>query len=199
MVFSVFLAAAFITCLMIFLVKNTRFSLRIYQFAQSVPLIFICVFLGGKTLALINGNPWGFVFYGALIGLITGIFLESRRRKISMLIYTDTFLRLLPIGQAIGRIGCYFNGCCYGTLIIPVQFIESGFCLALGTILLLWQTNKTGRYTFAYLSAYSLFRFFLEFFREDEIRGFYGVFSTSQWISIAIIFVLILNRKHIRT
>lgn len=33
---------------------------------------------------------------------------------------------------------------------------------------------------------YSIGRFILEFFRGDEIRGIYGAFSTSQWLSIPL-------------
>jgi phosphatidylglycerol:prolipoprotein diacylglycerol transferase len=148
----------------------------------------------------------GFVFYGALIGLSAGIFLESKRRGKPVLIYTDAFFRLLPLGQAIGRIGCYFNGCCYGAesnswiaipyiigdihvTVIPTQFIEAAFCLILAVAFLFWQTEKQGRYTFIYLSAYAVFRFVLEFFRGDEIRGLWFGLSTSQWISISMMII----------
>ena len=148
----------------------------------------------------------GFVYYGALLGLILGIYLESRRRNKSPIDYTDTYFRLLPFGQAIGRIGCYFNGCCYGceshswmavpyrigqveTKILPVPFLESAFCLALGVVLLRWNTSRKGNYTIAYLISYAVFRLIIEFFRGDEIRGIWMGFSTSQWISLIILCV----------
>ncbi|MCC8046445.1 MAG: prolipoprotein diacylglyceryl transferase [Clostridiales bacterium] len=38
-----------------------------------------------------------------------------------------------------------------------------------------------------YLVSYTIFRFFIEFFRGDELRGFLFGISTSQWISVAIL------------
>ena len=38
-----------------------------------------------------------------------------------------------------------------------------------------------------YLTLYGIMRFVLEFFRGDEVRGFLGAFSTSQWISLVTI------------
>jgi len=193
--------------------------MRIYELIQSIPITFGFAFLGGKLIAfvsilpiLIKDNLWGwstfflvgFVFYGALIGLIIGIFIESKRRNKPITTYTDTFLRLLPLGQGIGRIGCYFNGCCYGiqsdsliaipypingvyVSVIPVQIIEALFCLSLGIVLLTIQSNKQGFYTHIYLICYAIFRFIIEFFRGDEIRGLWIGLSTSQWISLVII------------
>ncbi|MCL1987372.1 MAG: prolipoprotein diacylglyceryl transferase [Firmicutes bacterium] len=221
--YSLFLSVAFITCLMIFLVKNLRFSLRIFEMVQSIPLTFGLAFVGGNLLSFATVLPHilneqlsgaeiffsvGFVFYGALIGLLLGTFLESRRRKKPFLDYTDTFLRLLPLGQAIGRIGCYFNGCCYGVesdsvlaipyivdgaavMVIPTQFIEAAFCLVLAIALLSWQTDKKGAYTFVYLGSYAVFRFVLEFFRGDVVRGVWFGFSTSQWIGAGVLVGLV--------
>jgi phosphatidylglycerol:prolipoprotein diacylglycerol transferase len=114
----------------------------------------------------------------------------------------------MPIGQAFGRIGCYFNGCCYGarsdswiaipyiiggvhTKVIPTQFIESLFCLLLGIAFLVWKTEKQGLYTFIYFISYAVFRFIIEFYRGDNIRGIWLGLSTSQLISIGIIIVFI--------
>ena len=59
--------------------------------------------------------------------------------------------------------------------------------------------KKLGRVTGWYLVLYALWRFGIEGFRGDKIRGVYGLFSTSQWISFGIliagIVILILSRK----
>ena len=44
-----------------------------------------------------------------------------------------------------------------------------------------------------YLASYAVFRFVLEFWRADDIRGIFGPFSTSQWISLAILLFLIIK------
>ena len=46
------------------------------------------------------------------------------------------------------------------------------------------QNKMTGRFLFLYMLIYPVYRFILEFFRGDEIRGFWFGLSTSQWISI---------------
>jgi phosphatidylglycerol:prolipoprotein diacylglycerol transferase len=217
--YSLFLAAGIILCLMIFMVKNTMFSLRIYELVQSLPFTFGGAFIGGNLLSLATVLPlilsgertgWdaffsiGFVFYGGFLGLTAGILIESRRRKKPVLDYTDTLYRLFPLGQAVGRVGCYFNGCCYGIesdswlaipyaidgmsmTVIPVPLIEALFCFLLGVFLLIWKPSRIGSYTFVYVISYAAFRFVIEFFRGDEIRGIWGVLSTSQWISLGLI------------
>jgi phosphatidylglycerol---prolipoprotein diacylglyceryl transferase len=58
----------------------------------------------------------GLVFYGGLLLAlaVTGVFL--RRHKISFWAITDVFSPSLALGIAIGRIGCFLNGCCYGKI-----------------------------------------------------------------------------------
>ena len=54
------------------------------------------------------------------------------------------------------------------------------------------EPNKQGQYGnfTVYLAVYAGIRFVLEFARGDEIRGIYGMFSTSQWISLSILISL---------
>ena len=56
-------------------------------------------------------------------------------------------------------------------------------------LLLAFTLKRRKGYTtlFVYLIIYGVERFLLEFLRGDEIRGFFGLLSTSQWISIALI------------
>ncbi|OQX81244.1 MAG: prolipoprotein diacylglyceryl transferase [Candidatus Omnitrophica bacterium 4484_70.1] len=154
----------------------------------------------------------GFVFYGGLIfGILTFLFLVKK--------YNQNFFKLadivslaIPLTHSIGRIGCFFNGCCYGkptktflgvkfppyTLagasgekIIPTQLISSFFLLLLFFYLLRFKERKRyeGEVFFLYLIIYSVFRFFIEFLRGDE-RGYIGIFSVSQFISLVIFFAV---------
>jgi len=52
----------------------------------------------------------GFVWYGGLIGGITGVALVSRRWGVPVLITADVSAPALAIGQALGRIGCHLSG-----------------------------------------------------------------------------------------
>ncbi|MDD5669937.1 MAG: prolipoprotein diacylglyceryl transferase [Candidatus Omnitrophica bacterium] len=58
----------------------------------------------------------GLVFYGGLIsGFITALcFLKAH--KISVWLAADVLSAPLALGIAIGRIGCFLNGCCYGVI-----------------------------------------------------------------------------------
>ncbi len=164
-------------------------------------------------------NRSGFVFYGGVIfGLVALVFF-AKRYKIKFLKITDLLALGAPLGHALGRIGCFFYGCCYGIItesflgiqfpnsspaglegvkVVPTQLISSGFLFIL--FLFLFTVRKKirgiGRLTGYYLFFYALFRFIIELFRGDP-RGFFLILSTSQWISILVIFfaIIILGKK----
>lgn len=153
---------------------------------------------GGVTESvadLLNADPWhwarifdpGFVFYGGLIAaLLACVILFAVRKIENPWQLADCAAPALALGLAIGRIGCFFAGCCYGRVLpgfetpIPVPLIESLFALWCFFYL------KSLR---SFLFSYAIFRFFVEFMRGDEDRGmWFGDFlSTSQIISILFI------------
>lgn len=160
-------------------------------------------------LSLVQIMQNGFVFYGGLIGGILGLFIYCKAYKLSFHDYCELFAPGLPLGHALGRIGCLFSGCCFGvevnsgfsvmykishnpntplnTLLLPVQLIES-ICLVLIFVaceieVLKVPQKKLSAYT--YIFSYSIIRFILEFFRNDLERGVY-ILSTSQYISIVL-------------
>jgi prolipoprotein diacylglyceryltransferase len=83
----------------------------------------------------------------------------------------DGFAMPLAAAVAVGRWGCFFNGCC-GAPLIPI--IESVFHAAMAVILwrlqrvdaLRWQLLKL------YLIAYCAFRFLIEFLRTEPRVAF---------------------------
>lgn len=156
-------------------------------------------------------NRSGFVFYGGIIFGIFAIFLLSKKYKIKFLKITDIFALAVPLAHGFGRIGCFFYGCCYGLptqawlginfpfnspaghlsqKIIPTQIISAGFLFLLFLFLYIMRNKITrlGKLTSYYLLIYGVFRFSIEFFRGDP-RGFYFIFSTSQWLSLLLIAV----------
>jgi phosphatidylglycerol:prolipoprotein diacylglycerol transferase len=56
----------------------------------------------------------GFVFWGGFIGGIVALIVFCRARNINIPQFADYFALGLPVGHAIGRIGCVAGGCCYG-------------------------------------------------------------------------------------
>lgn len=58
----------------------------------------------------------GFVYWGGAIGGTIALFLFCKKRQIPLRQMADFCAVGLPLGHAIGRIGCIAGGCCYGHL-----------------------------------------------------------------------------------
>ena len=152
----------------------------------------------------------GIVFYGGLIGGICGALLGIKVAGCRFDTVVRTVVPFVPLGHAIGRVGCVLAGCCHGFAYegpfaiyypdsvlglspeqgyFPVQILESVINVGLCCILL-WYEKRTKRaknVMFAYIGAYAACRFVLELLRGDEGRGIYFTFSTSQIISIVLL------------
>ncbi len=147
-----------------------------------------------------GGMSW---FGGLILGSVSGI-IYLKYKKISVYKTLDLIVPFLVLGQAIGRIGCFFNGCCYGkeSVLIPTQIISSFLLLVIFIVLRFLQSrsHKVGQIFYAYLFLYSIKRFLIEFWRADNKIIFSGL-TLFQLISIAIFvfsainLVIILRRK----
>lgn len=153
----------------------------------------------------------GFVFYGGLIGALFMIFLYCRQTGISFLKFTNVIAPVIPFIHSLGRIGCFFGGCCYGIEYygpfsiqfphnefvpglnvcerFPIQLLEALINMVIFIILyaVSAKPRKPGLMLGIYLITYSITRFSLEFLRGDVERGFFFNVSTSQWISLFLI------------
>ena len=154
----------------------------------------------------------GLVYYGGLFGGVffycIGVRTLFRNQYDAGLI--NSFAVSIPLFHVFGRLGCLFAGCCYGKEYhgyghinyirdcitmetFPVQLLESImelsiFCFMLVTYCItVKNTNKN--MLVIYFILYSTGRFFMEFLRGDSNRGFFGVFSFSQIVSI-VVFVI---------
>ncbi|MCL2814394.1 MAG: prolipoprotein diacylglyceryl transferase [Oscillospiraceae bacterium] len=152
----------------------------------------------------------GIVFFGGLIGGTLGALVYLKMYKLSIPVFVDAAAPCIPVAHAIGRIGCFLAGCCYGAesrwgvefvnspvapanvRLLPVQLIEVDVNLMLAAVILIYEicrrpeSGGKGRNLFLYLLLYSVSRFTLEFFRGDAARGIYFGISTSQIISVVI-------------
>ena len=151
----------------------------------------------------------GFVYYGALGGVIVGLYIYCRRYRSRFLPMLDNCVVGVPLAHALGRIGCLSAGCCYGreyhgighivfgsrglapagVPLFPSQIVESALNIILFAALFIYarRIRPTGRVTGVYLLSYAVIRFTLEFFRGDAERGFFLGISTSQLISILLL------------
>ncbi|MDX1961573.1 MAG: prolipoprotein diacylglyceryl transferase, partial [Pirellulales bacterium] len=68
----------------------------------------------GSLVAAINMQKGGLVVFGSLIGAMAGMSLFCWKTKINFLALADLIAPSMAVGQAIGRLGCFLNGCCYG-------------------------------------------------------------------------------------
>lgn len=166
----------------------------------------LCKQIVARKLSFLQ-NP-GIVFYGGLLGGMIGGIIASKMLRVRVEIIEACVVPYIPLGHAVGRIGCLLAGCCYGLPYsgifavstqfdttgmthFPIQVVEALFNLLIMTILLFYTKKIRRRYRvlLLYLIMYSLLRFCLEFFRGDLIRGSFLFFSTSQWISFVLFVV----------
>jgi len=119
----------------------------------------------------------------------------------------DAYALAIPLGQAVGRLGCFFAGCCYGSpstlpwaiashgeLRHPVQLYDAACCLllALGVAALRGRDWPPGRLFRVMLIGYGLLRILLDPLRGDE-RMTFGPFSLAQWFCAAAMAALALS------
>lgn len=157
----------------------------------------------------------GIVFYGGLLGylgtyaLLSKFFLKKRKLGLDIVAVTT------PLFHGFARIGCYVaqrevdgvrmhRPCCYGIVMdnafcshffesrLPVQLFESAFnfLLFFGLLWLLLhnrEERRRGKLLPFYLTLYATFRFCIESFRGDLVRGAIGTLSFSQVVSLAIL------------
>jgi phosphatidylglycerol:prolipoprotein diacylglycerol transferase len=156
------------------------------------------------------------VFYG---GFAAGLLLALwyvRRARLAPWPTLDVIAPGLAIGQAIGRLGCFAAGCCYGRptsgpwgvtfrdifatrtvgtpidiALHPTQLYESAAVLALFFVLIWLAPRKRfhGMVILVYAIGYASLRFVIEFYRGDASRGslFHGALSTSQVVAIVVV------------
>jgi phosphatidylglycerol:prolipoprotein diacylglycerol transferase len=147
-------------------------------------------------------NKGGLVFFGGFLFTVLVVIAFAWYQKISLRVLGDLIAPALAWGHAVGRLGCFFNGCCYGRPTtgffgvvfpdlpgrlarIPTQLFESGFLFVLavsGSILLRrgWARSlRSGLIWGGYLILYGGFRFVIEFYRDDNRGGFFTPWQLS--------------------
>jgi phosphatidylglycerol:prolipoprotein diacylglycerol transferase len=154
------------------------------------------------------------VFYGGLIVAVLVAMWYMWRHRMPLWSVADVFAPGIALGHVIGRLGCFFAGCCFGrptdvpwavtftseyaarnvgtTINIPIhptQLYEAGAELVILGFLLAFERRGRafpGRTFWSYMLLYAISRFIIEIYRGDP-RGAMGMFSTSQIISIAMV------------
>jgi phosphatidylglycerol:prolipoprotein diacylglycerol transferase len=195
-------------------------------------IVVLCGILGAKILYVINEWSYfsahkgeifslntlqaGGVFSGGLLAAFVAAAWYVRRNRMPALGTCDAFSPGLAFGHALGRIGCFAAGCCYGKpthhwwgvtfrnplansitgtplgiALEPTQLFEFGVELA-NFFFLMWLLKRRkfdGQVFGAFLFIYGIARFFLEYLRGDPGRGsvFGGAMSGTQFIAIGLV------------
>lgn len=193
--------------------------------------IFIAAFVGGKVLfyledpgiyldrpeLLFKNIGSGFVFFGSLLFAVPTTIWFFRKERWNVWGMLDLLAFTTLIVHGVGRLGCFFAGCCHGiptdawfgvtfsdpacqaeplnTPLHPTQLYEF-FALAL-IFALLHMVKKSrkfeGQIFLLYVVLYATARSIIEVFRGDEARGFIigDWFSHSQFISTLLALVAV--------
>lgn len=195
------LIGLFVGAHLLFAITNIPFAVRVLQDFDAYTR------QGYDIWSFLGAWFGGMVFYGGLLGGLAGGAIYAKLWRLDLSHYADVFVPAIPLFHAFGRVGCFLSGCCFGVECpigweypagspaagaprFPVQLLESGLNLLLCAVLvaMVYKTARRGLILQTYLMAYSVVRFFDEFLRGDALRGVWGPFSTSQWISLALFF-----------
>ena len=158
-------------------------------------------------------NHGGLSIHGGLFGAIIAAIIYTKNKKLDFHKYADIFAIGLPIGQAIGRWGNFFNSEAFGRptegflkVLIPLekrpleyfeyQYFQPTFFyeflwnlfvfLILYFIIKKYFSDKSGIIFYSYLILYSIGRIFIEFLRTDSVMYIGGI-SIAIWVSFLII------------
>ncbi len=165
-------------------------------------------------------NPWqifyfwqgGFVFYGGALLAYLMAALSIRKMKMTFWLWHDTLAPVIAFGYALGRLACFFAGCCYGKVCnlpwaLPLKQVDlqtgltqtllrhptplyAAFYEFAVVIFLLWyekQKPQLGRVFLNWVALHSIGRILMETFRDDP-RGiqFFNL-SISTFISLILL------------
>lgn len=145
-------------------------------------------------------NHGGLSILGAMLSATIALSIFIKKKKLHFFKTVDLVIPFIALGQSIGRIGCFFNGCCYGiaskygiyfpvhnAILIPTQLISSILLLMLFIFLRVQQQRPhySGGIFVNYILYYSILRFFIEFIRADSPKHFFAL-TLYQYLCIVI-------------
>jgi phosphatidylglycerol:prolipoprotein diacylglycerol transferase len=233
--YGVLLAVAFLAGLFVAGREAKRAGLDSGRVTDMAVFLLIAGLLGAKAMLLVvdwsyySENPRellslfqsGGVFYGGLLAALPVAWWYVRRYRLDGWSTADVLAPGVVLGQAIGRLGCFAAGCCWGrpasvawavtfkdpyaaravgtpldTPLHPTQLYESTAAFLIFVFLLWLGRHKRfhGQVILSYIVLYASVRFVIEFFRGDASRGtVFGVLSTSQFVAIVMVLAAVLT------
>lgn len=153
-----------------------------------------------KPLEILLLNQGGLAWQGGFVGAVMAGIIFAKWRRISIPILFDLAAPYIALGQAIGRLGCFANGCCYGKPVSwgiyfplhhaklhPTQLYEAVSLAIIYVLLksLAAKKHNPGMIFVGYLWLVAIERFVVEFYRADQMAVL-GPLSLFQWIAVGI-------------
>ncbi len=213
-----------VLCLIWTQVKARRMGLDAKIALDLALMILVGGFIGGRLMHIFYEGFYyykvfpldafrfwdgGFVYYGGWIGgciLSTAVAVLYNQ---PVKFWADFFAPILAFGYGLGRLACFFNGCCYGKLCDlpwaisfshhglpgglrhPTALYATAWELLLTLPILLFLSKRwalgTGRIFYSWMVLHGIGRIVMEAFRADERGEFLLGLSVSTWISLALI------------
>lgn len=208
--------------------RAPRWGIGADKLWDSAPWLVLPGVLGARLLYIAqhweyySSHPeelWSFRFegltsFGGLIGGLLGFLVWRKIAKVGFWEFLDVVSVPVLVAQAIGRVGCLLNGCCYGRpseawCAVPVGGLPERHLAAqvVDSVLLLigaWLLSRKERPLLPYgssfgamLAIFGASRFVYEFFRAGSLEEFEsGVASSvvgvlgltnAQWLSLAMV------------
>jgi phosphatidylglycerol:prolipoprotein diacylglycerol transferase len=206
------------------ILKNTNLNFKLNDFDDLISYLIISIIAGGRIgyvifynfeyyisnpLEIIKVWEGGMSFHGALIGIIIGTYLFSKKRGVPTFFMLDIIACVAPIGIFFGRIANFINAELIGkvtnvswSVIFPLvdtlprhpsQLYEAmleGIILFLILNILIFKKNyKIGTSSCLFLIFYGIFRVISEIFREPDTQVGYllDLFSMGTILSFFMI------------
>ena len=210
--------------IIVFKINHKKIDFNLNIFDDLISYIIISIILGGRLgyvifynfsyylenpLSILKIWEGGMSFHGAMVGVIIGTWIFSKKIKMNVLFLLDIIACVAPIGLFFGRIANFINAELYGkqtsvvwSVIFPTvdsfprhpsqlyEAILEGVLLFIILITLAFNKNiKTGICSSIFLIFYGLFRVFSEQFREPDaqIGYFFDIISMGSILSILMI------------
>lgn len=237
--YGALLALAFIVAIFVVVRGARREGVPEDRIFDMAVYTVISALLGAKLLLILSdpgyyiGHPGqilstlrsGGVFYGGFLFATIVSFAYLRRYRLPAWKVADLVAPGIAIGQAIGRLGCFSAGCCYGKPsslpwavtfrdvyafetvgtpidlpVHPTQLYESlaTFLIFVTLIVIRRRKRFDGQIFWLYAAMYSVIRFVIEFVRNDERGMVFGVISTSQFIALLLLPLSVLMYVRLR-
>jgi phosphatidylglycerol---prolipoprotein diacylglyceryl transferase len=225
--YGLFVALGFFAGLMLAVKTGKSMGMPPQRVMDMGFIVILAAVIGSRLLYVLMNLPYyrerpldvfkiwqgGLVFSGGIVAVALAMAWYLRRHELSFRKVGDLWAPSASLGQAIGRIGCFMAGCCYGKptdapwgvvfdhahslapphiSLHPTQLYSSmsGFVIFLILYLLQKRKRFEGQVLLWFLILHSTARLALERFRGDE-RGMIlgGEMSVTQLVATLILVV----------